>query len=95
MLLDLATPFFQKYHNSLCCPSKILHKHCLQFPLGLTIGPRETENNAYAKFWRDNKEYYGIFRCVDCFGTEIFMSKIKSINLLLVFLKKGLCRPQV
>ena len=23
--------------------------------------PREIENNAYAKFWMDNKEYYGIF----------------------------------
>ena len=22
--------------------------------------PRETDNNAYAKFWRDNKECYGI-----------------------------------
>ena len=24
--------------------------------------PRETGNNAYAKFWRANKEYYGFFR---------------------------------
>ena len=38
----------QKYHNTFCCPSKILHK-------------REIESNAYAKFWRDNKQYYGIF----------------------------------
>ena len=52
---------FQKYHNTLCCPSKILHKHCFQFLLGLTIAPREIGNNAYAKFWRDKKEYYGIF----------------------------------
>ena len=22
---------------------------------------RENKNNAYAKFWRENKEYYGIF----------------------------------
>ena len=27
----------------------------------LQLPPRETDNNAYAKFWRDNKEYYGIF----------------------------------
>ena len=26
---------FQKYHNTLRCPSKILHKHCFQFLLGL------------------------------------------------------------
>ena len=24
-------------------------------------GPREIESNAYAKFWRDKKQYYGIF----------------------------------
>ena len=29
--------------------------------MGLTITRKEIENNAYAKFWRDNKEYYGIF----------------------------------
>ena len=31
------------------CPSKILHKHCFYFLLGLIMVPRETENNAYAK----------------------------------------------
>ena len=34
---------------------------CCQFLLGPTIAPREIENNAYANFWRDNEEYYGIF----------------------------------
>ena len=38
------------------CPSKILHKHCLQFLLGVKMAPRETENNAYAKFWGDNQK---------------------------------------
>ena len=36
-----------------------LHKHCFQFLLGLTMVPRENKNNAYAKFGRINKEYYG------------------------------------
>ena len=71
----------QRYHNILCCPSKILHKHCFQFLLGLTIAPREIEINAYANFCRDNKKYYGIlkkvFRCRSaqkwnaCFHTGI------------------------
>ena len=52
---------FQKYHNSLCLSSKILHKHCFYFPQGLTIVSRENKNNAYAKFWTTSKEYYGIF----------------------------------
>ena len=32
------------------CHHKILLKHCLQFLLGVKMAPRETENNAYAKF---------------------------------------------
>ena len=30
-------------------PPKILHEHCFQFLLGLTIASREIENRAYAK----------------------------------------------
>ena len=33
------------------CHTKILHKHCFQFLLGVKMASRETENNAYAKFW--------------------------------------------
>ena len=53
---------FGKYHNILCLSPQILHKHCFQFLLGLTIVPREYKNNAYAKFGGTNKEYYGTFR---------------------------------
>ena len=66
----LAIGLFQKYHNTLCCPSKILHKNCFQFLFGLTIiVPGEVENSAHAKFWRDNKEHYGLFEK----GIIIFM----------------------
>ena len=34
---------------------KILHKHCLQFLLGVKMAPRETEDNAYEKFWGDKQ----------------------------------------
>ena len=38
----------QKYHNTFCCPSKILLKHFFQFLLRLTaIPPRETKNSAF------------------------------------------------
>ena len=37
------------------CHPKILHKHCFQFLLGPFYLPRETENNAYAKFWGDKQ----------------------------------------
>ena len=36
---------FQKYHNTLCFFSKILHNHCFQIFLGLIIVSREIENN--------------------------------------------------
>ena len=40
------------------CHPKILHKHCLQFLLGVKMAPRlEIENNAYAKFgWGGDKQ---------------------------------------
>ena len=42
------------------CPSKFLHKHCLEFLLGDKMAPRETENNAYEKFGVTKKEHYGM-----------------------------------
>ena len=40
------------------CHPKILHEHFLQFLLGVKMAPRETENNAFAKFqkfWGDKQ----------------------------------------
>ena len=37
------------------CRPKVLHKHCLQFLLGVKKAPRETENNTYVKFWGDKQ----------------------------------------
>ena len=37
------------------CHTKILHKHCVQFLLGVKMGPRETDNNAYTKFLSDKQ----------------------------------------
>ena len=37
------------------CHPKILHKHCLQFLVGVKMAPTETENDAYAKFWGDKQ----------------------------------------
>ena len=46
----LHTPHFPLF--SLPPPQKktILHNHCFSFLFGITVVPRETENNAYAKF---------------------------------------------
>ena len=40
-------------------PPKICITLCFPFPLGITVIPRETEDNAYGKFWGANKVYYG------------------------------------
>ena len=53
---------FGKYHNTLCLSPQILHKHCFQFLLGITMVPRENKINSYAKFGGTNEEYYCIFR---------------------------------
>ena len=44
---------------------KILHNHCFQFLLSITVIPREIEHNGYAKFffWGGggvNKVHYGL-----------------------------------
>ena len=49
------------------CHTKILHEHCLQFLLRVKMAPRETENNAYAKFWGDEQRalwYVTVFSVV-------------------------------
>ena len=48
------------------CHPKSLHKHCLQFLLGVKMAPRETKNMKKLKtmlmqnFGLTNKEYYGM-----------------------------------
>ena len=38
-------------HNASCLPPppQILHNHCFQFLLGITLVPKEIENNGYTK----------------------------------------------
>ena len=62
---------FGKYQNTLCFSPQILHKHCFQFLLGLSMTPRENKKNAYAKFWGTNKEYHGIFQSGLCRFTAL------------------------
>ena len=55
------------------CHPKILHKHCLQFLLGVKMAPRETENNAYSNFWGDKQRalwYVMVFSGVVNIGAE-------------------------
>ena len=41
-------------------PLRILHNQCFQILQGITVVPREIENNGYAKFWGVNKVHYGL-----------------------------------
>ena len=44
------------YHIMLfVCHPKFLHKHCLQFLLGVKMAPKETENDDYTKFWGEKQ----------------------------------------
>ena len=40
-------------------PPKKIHHHCFHFLLGITVVPREIEDNAYAILWGVKKVYYG------------------------------------
>ena len=61
------------------CYLKILHKHFLQFLLGVKMAPRETENSAYAKFWGDKQRalwyvmvFSGVVNSCDLYGVDGF-----------------------
>ena len=66
------------------CDPKILHKHCLQFLLGVKMAPRETENNAYAKFWGHKQRalwYVMVFSGVANNIVRQYVGKIPGFNL--------------
>lgn len=53
---------FGKYHNALGLSLQILHEHCFQFLMGLTLVPRENKSSACAGFGGTGGVYCGIFR---------------------------------
>ena len=59
LITTISIRHFHISHNVSYLLPKILHNLCFSFLLGITAVPRETENNAYAKFWRANKVHYG------------------------------------
>ena len=46
-------------HNTPRLPPKILHNHCSQFLLGITVVPREIEDDGYVKSLGAHKVLYG------------------------------------
>ena len=56
---DIMIRNFHISHNAPYLPPQILHNLCFSFLLGITAVPRKIQNNAYAKFWGENKVYYG------------------------------------
>ena len=62
VILNLGIYYFHIDRNTPCPPppTKILHNHCFQFLLGVTVVPREIMDNGCAKFWGVNKVHYGL-----------------------------------
>ena len=72
------------YNNALCLSPQNLHKHCLQILLGPFQLPRETEDNAYAKFWDDKQIalwYVMVFSVVVNCRTEKLQTKVWKFPL--------------
>ena len=73
-------PSSPRPYNALCLHPQILHSHCFQFLLGITVVPREIEDNGYAKFG-------GKTRCI--------MISVKIVNIVYIweYLKCGQVLP--
>ena len=61
-LIEIHIDHSKKYHNILVIilfvghSAKILHKHCLQFLLGVKWPQEKLKNSAYAKFWQSDQQ---------------------------------------
>ena len=64
---------FHTDHNAPSIPPKILHDHCSQFLLGITVVPREIQDNGYDFFfWGGGGGCGGLTRCM--------MVHVKMVN---------------
>ena len=72
------------------CHPKIWHKHGLQFLMGVKMAPRETENNAYAKFWGDKQRalwYVMVFSgVVSCSSLYVHIGAQSSLTFTAVII---------
>ena len=64
--------------------------------MDLKIAPREIEDNAYAKFWRDSKEYFGICkkRPIQTFkASKVIKARLLLLSkkIWLLLLSKKIC----
>ena len=72
-------PHFHLDHNVPHLLPKILHNHCFQFFLGITVIPRE--DNGYTNFWGVNKVHYGLCENGELV-TAVWRTKWKKIVLI-------------
>ena len=68
-------------HNAPCLPTNLLYNHRFQFLLGITVNPREIQDNGYVKFWGENKVLYMVY--VKMVNTNFFFKVSKKINRFL------------
>ena len=61
-------------HNAPCLLPQILHIHCFQFLLDITVVPREIQYDSYAKLWGGGG-VGGLTRCI--------MVYVQMVNSLL------------
>ena len=73
----------------LCLSAKILHNHCFQVLLGITVVPREIKDNGSAKFWGINKVLYSL-----CENGKQPKSVVRDI-LVSIPITTWLFKPQV
>ena len=91
---------FQKYHNTLCFPSKILHKHCFQFLWGLTIIMRAVIYSAYiciylaCSFQIQTNHSMIDWWIAEFFINKIFLFEVVKLSCTNDCLLATFCRPR-
>ena len=59
---------------------QILHNNCFQFLQGITVVPREIQDNGYAKFGGANKVHYGMCECGECIVNKLFLAQFTLLS---------------
>lgn len=54
-------PHFHINHNAPCLPRRILHNHCFQYLLGITVVPGQIEVKGYAELLGVNNVHLGLY----------------------------------
>ena len=78
--------FFDLTETSVCTFTIFTSTILTQFLSGITVVPREFEDNGYAKFWELRKVHYGPVKMVNC---HVFLTILFVILVIHKYVKSN------